>query len=333
MTLNNSENKFFATLLALSLLAFPVCARGLNKIQHHTFAVGVIPDNAPLGLDDRDKGVEYELIVALAKQLDASFSLVPINSIREGEALLNQDKIDALICAYKESPRAASQFLLTAPYYKSGLSILVSAADNATYLASDLDGKHIASPTNSDARDFFKSIMPSVKIEVVPKLMDAVTMLKSREVQAVADERVFLQYRTSQDKSIRLLDATLSESNFVIAVNKSQTALRNELNRILSLLQTTSSATTPSYLRSLLTKYGLGYPFKEIIATNVVCPVYPGKASSSEASTSSATQTSVQPTPQQPKSKVDIESRLNQLEAQLQALTKEIKDLRNSLKK
>jgi len=319
--------KFILTVSAALLLLIPCEARSLAKIQKRSLMVGVVQDNAPLGKDHRGKGVEYDLIAAISQGLEIPFSVVPVNSIRDGEGLLKQDKIDVLIAAYKESSRNASQFSLTVSYCKSGLGVMVPAADNTTYMVKDLDGKSLATTANADSRDFFKSFMPTTKVEVVTNLQDALNMLKSHEVAGIADDKVFLDYVASTDNSVRVLDATLSESSFVIAVTKEHPDLRDEINRIMDKLRTTTNPSTPSPLRAILKKYGLEMPVKEVYTQASSAPV----VNTSKVVQSSAAAETKASVPNHSAAASPAE-RLDQLEAEIVEIQKEIRELRKQVK-
>lgn len=309
-------------LLVFLILFFSVStseARSLAKIQKRSIVIGVIDGNAPLGKDHRGKGVEFELIVAIAQEIGVPFNLVPVESVREGETLLKDDKIDALIAGYRSNSRSNEQFLQSTPYYKSGLAILVPASDNSTYVVKDLEGKSVATTAGSDARDFFKNYLPTCKVDVVSQILAAQAMLKAHEVSAIADDKVFLDYIASVDKTVRVLDATLSETSYVILFNKSFSDVRDEVNRILAKLRTAPSSTAPSFLRSLLAKYELDMPIDEIIGPNLVQP--------------SQAQAAPQAAQGKPTTGMPPSQRLEKLEAQLIEMQKEIRELRKLLKK
>lgn len=247
-------------LLCVLVLMGTLSARSWEKAR--TLVVGFRTDNPPFGynrLDAQRPGIEYELISAIARQYTRSFTVREVTSQREGEDLLDRDQIDLLIGSVKSTPELRQRFNASTPYFRTGLGIIVLRANQNVFTLGDLNGKPVAATPESNADKLIENFIPQARLEIVRTSADGLGMLQRNEVEGMVHDRSTLQSEVARNPSLRLLDVSLSEDNYVIAVNrtKSPQVLEN-VNAALAKLNEAKGAEV-SPLSAIFAKYRLGY--------------------------------------------------------------------------
>lgn len=243
--------KFAAMILALMLvLGMTVYAQAENKLEKImstgkiTFATS--PDFAPIEFinpnatgDEQYVGADVELARYIAKSLGVEL-VIEAMDFGALQAAVTQGKVDMAISGFAYTEERAENMLLSTYFNKddeSGQGLLVKKEDAGKYAtAEDFAGKTIATQNASLQYNLATSQLPdNIKIKLISNLNDAVMMLISGRVDAIAvDAQNGGLFATNYD-SIAMADFHFdysSEGN-VLGVTKGETELIEAINKIL----------------------------------------------------------------------------------------------------
>ncbi|HNY29358.1 MAG TPA: transporter substrate-binding domain-containing protein [Fibrobacteria bacterium] len=310
-------------------------ARSWEKCR--TLVVGFRTDNPPFGynrLDTQRPGIEYELISSIAKFHNRTFTVREVTSQREGEDLLERDQIDLLIGSVKSTPELRQRFNASTPYFRTGLGIIVLRSNQNVFTLGDLNGKAVAATPESNADKLIENFIPQAKLEIVRTSADGLGMLQRNEVEGMVHDRSTLQSEVARNPSLRLLDVSLSEDNYVIAINRTRSPqVLENINAALSKLTEARGTDVPA-ISAIFTKYRLGYAVRTGNTTTVrpggsgpTPPNPPPGGNTAGGSTVSSTGSG------STGSNNGLEDRVRRLETQVQDLQRALIDLRARIKR
>lgn len=248
------------------LCAVHAVARPLDKVRKDALTVGIRTDNPPFGYSEaaERKGLEYDLVAAIADGLGIRFRVVKLASQHEGEEKLQADKVDLVIGSVKSTEELRERFLVTGPYFRTGLGILVLKSNQSVYTLTDLNGRPVAATPESNADKLIDNFIPKAKLELVRTTPEGLSMLEKGDVDAFVHDRSILQAESARNPALRLLDVSLTEDNYAILVNKRSNSLLEALNAQLERLRTPGSGGSPTPLAVLCARYKLGFTVKPV---------------------------------------------------------------------
>ena len=270
-----------ASLFVLVLAGF-ASHRSLDKIRKDGLVVGLRSGPLPFGHSNAQgqEGLEHDLAAALSRGIGARFQVVEVASQKEGEQLLQADKIDILIGRVRSTPALRERFSATSPYFRTGLGILALKSNRSIFTLSDLDARAVAAVSGSDADRLIDDFVPKARLELVRTAQEGMVLLRSGGVEALIHDRSALQAEAARDPSLRVLDVTLTEDDYVVAVGKRNGSLLAALNAEMEKLRTASSPDGQSQLSALCARYQIDPGIKPIVKQ----PVKPVAASVPSAS-------------------------------------------------
>jgi ABC-type amino acid transport substrate-binding protein len=311
-------------LFGVLVLVGTLSARSWERCR--TLVVGFRTDNRPFGynrLDAQRPGIEYELISAIARHHNRTFTVREVASQREGEELLDRDQIDLLIGSVKSTPELRQRFNATSPYFRTGLGIIVLRSNQNVFTLGDLNGRPVAATPESNADRLIENFIPQAKLEIVRTSADGLAMLQRNEAEGMVHDRSTLQSEVARNPSLRLLDVSLSEDNYVIAVNRRSAQVLENINAALTKLTEAKGTEVPA-IAAIFTRYNLGYTVRQggVTAGGAVRP-NPPPGGSTTTGTATSGGTAIAPPP----AGGSVEDRVRRLETQVQDLQRTIVDL------
>lgn len=325
-------------LLAASTL---VSARPLDKVKKDALTVGIRVGNPPFGyneIGDR-KGLEYDLAAAIAEGLGCRFRVVTIPSQRDGEDKLLADKVDLVLGSIKATSEIKERFYTSNPYFRTGLGIMVMRSNQSVFTLTDLNDRYVAATPESNADKLIESFLPKAKLEVVRTTADGLGMLQKGDVEALVHDRSVLQTEAARNSSLRLLDVSLTEDNYVILVNKKSSNLLDAVNAEINRLRTIPTPEAVSPLAAICAQYKLGATIKPIIkagapAIGVSAMGLPAAQITPPAgSTPAARPSTGSPTTAGTSSPRDLDRRMEAVERQLQDIQRAISEINSTLQR
>ena len=248
------------------LFAVSIAARPLDKVRKDALTVGIRTDNPPFGYNESAdrKGLEYDIVAAIADGMGIRFRVVKLASQHEGEDKLLTDKVDLVIGSVKSTEELRERFLVTGPYFRTGLGILVLKSNQSVYTLTDLNGRPVAATPESNADKLIDNFIPKAKLELVRTTPEGLTMLERGDVDAFVHDRSILQAESARNSALRLLDVSLTEDNYAILVNKKSNPLLDALNAELDRMRTPPAGGGQSPLAALCARYKLGFTVKAL---------------------------------------------------------------------
>ncbi len=246
-------------------LTASVIGRPFEKIRKDALTVGIQPGASPFGLIDspEGKGIEYDIIASIASRLGLHFRIVRLGSLNEGESLLASDRIDVIISHVKASQQLRDHFLLSSPYYKTGLGTLTLKSNQSIFTVSDLNGHSVAITPESGAEALLTSFAPKAKPEMVHSIAEALSLLEKGNVEAVIHDNPILMAEQNKNSGLRLLDVNFTEDNYVLLCNRKSSSLMAALNIELTKLRTTTTQ-SPDQLSIICSRYKIPSTIKTI---------------------------------------------------------------------
>lgn len=203
--------------------------------------VATSPDYPPYEFEDLSKsgqdkyvGADMELAKYIANKLGVALQIDAM-AFDACMAAVSEGRVDITICGMvpKEERRTAMDF--TDVYYNDGNQVLVTLqenADNYKTLA-DFAGKRIAAQNGSLQYDLTVDQLPDSKPEIITSIPDAVMMLKTGKVDAIAlasvaadnytanyPELVICEPRFEYDSLGVVAGVVKNEPEFVAALNE-----------------------------------------------------------------------------------------------------------------
>jgi glutamate transport system substrate-binding protein len=110
-------------------------------------------------------GFDADLSQMLAKYIIGQpKTSLTLTSVATREPLLQNGTVDAVFATYTITPERAQKVDFAGPYYMSGDAILVKKTNNAITKVDDLNGKTVATESNSTAATAIKKFAPQAKV-------------------------------------------------------------------------------------------------------------------------------------------------------------------------
>lgn len=214
---------------------------GEKKSAEKVLKIGTNADFAPFEFQDVNGkeyiGFDMDLIRAVAKEMGYKAEISNINFDGLIPAL-ESGNIDVIISGMTINDERKKKVNFSAPYYKSGLTIIVK--DDNTEIAEfkDLAGKRVAVQIGTTSAAEVKKI-EGVIVKEYNSSADTFMELKAGGVDAVVNDRPVNDYYIMKSgvKNVKALPDLLTSEDYGIAVNKKNEALLKEVNTALEKLQ------------------------------------------------------------------------------------------------
>ncbi len=212
-----------------------------EKKPEKVLKVGLEPTFAPFEYQDEKSkeyvGFDIDLIKAVAKQMGYT---VQINSMGfDGliPALLSNN-IDVSISGITITPERAEKVSFSAPYYKSGLSIVTKSNNDKIKSSKDLEGKKIAVQIGTSSGMYAKKV-PNATVREFNLISDLFLELKNNGVDVVINDLPVNQHylKAANNQEFKMLDEVLSAEEYGIAVNKNNPELHKKIDTALAELK------------------------------------------------------------------------------------------------
>ncbi|UQX89051.1 glutamate ABC transporter substrate-binding protein [Jatrophihabitans telluris] len=112
-----------------------------------------------------DAGLSQMLAHYITGKTDVKgLTKLTITTVDTRETLLQNNSVDAVFATYSITPERATKVNFAGPYYQSGDAIMVKKGNTSIKSVSDLNGKTVATESNSTAALQIKKLAPSAKV-------------------------------------------------------------------------------------------------------------------------------------------------------------------------
>ena len=212
----------------------------LVKIKNSgVFVLGLDDSFPPMGFRDENNeivGYDIDLAREVTARMGVTLKLQPIDwNAKEQE--LNTGNIDCIWNGFTITPERAKMINFTKPYLKNA-QVLVVRADSPVRGLKDLKGKDVGLQAGSSASNAledataFRASLKNV-IEFKDNLMALMDLEASGVDAVVMDLMVANDNINRSGKAYRILAEDLAAEEYGIGFRKKDSALRNEVQRIL----------------------------------------------------------------------------------------------------
>lgn len=179
-------------------------------------------------------GFEVELVEAIARELGVKVQHFQ-NAWDNILLSLQRGDFDIALNGIEVTPDRAQSVLFTRPYYVYALQIVVRASDNRINRLEDLRGKKVGALYNTEARRLLEE-MESVTVNTYSGQVEPFKDLSLNRIDAVFVDLPIAAYYAMPNPQLRMVGAPVGEGYYAIALRKEDTALADELNKIIERL-------------------------------------------------------------------------------------------------
>ncbi|MEN6567242.1 MAG: basic amino acid ABC transporter substrate-binding protein [Veillonellales bacterium] len=229
--------------VGMFLFAFGLtgCGQKAAAPNQKVLKVGTEPGFAPFEFQDEQSkayvGFDMDLIQAIGKQMGYEVQIVSMGFDGLIPAL-EAGNIDVIISGMTINSERAQKVNFSKPYYKSGLSIVVKADNNAVKGFKDLEGKNIAVQIGTTGAKEAQKIN-NAKVREFNTPPDAFMELKAGGVEAVINDNPVNEYYITKagGKDVKTVGDLLSAEDYGIATAKKNTELIGKIDKALDELK------------------------------------------------------------------------------------------------
>ena len=193
-----------------------------------TYTIGTDVTFAPFEFANQDNkyvGIDLDLIKAIAKE--EGFK-VGFNAAVQA---LEAKQIDGVIAGMSITPERKQKFLMSDPYYKSGVVMAVAKKSTIKSLK-DLRGKRVAIKTGTDSADYANSIKQKYGFTTVT-FDDSNNMYQdviTGNSAACFEDQPVMQYGINNGMALKLVGKPAREGSYGFAASKNNQALISKFN-------------------------------------------------------------------------------------------------------
>lgn len=228
----------------ISLMVFVLLVGCTAKEEKaNTVVVGFDNTFVPMGfVDEKNEivGFDIDLAVEVFNRLNYEVTFQNIDWSMKEQALNNKN-VDVLWNGYTITEERKEKVLFSDPYLDNR-QIIITMADSNFASMDDLNNQIVATQAASSALDAIENNEEFIAIikNQTPVTYDtydkALRDLEIGRVQAVVGDEVLLKYYISQrgSEKYKILEEDLGSEQYGIGFRKEDTALRDEVNRVLS---------------------------------------------------------------------------------------------------
>ena len=170
-----------------------------------------------------DAGLSQMLAHYVTGKTDVkALTKLTITSVDTRETLLQNNTVDTVFATYSITPERAQKVAFAGPYYQSGDAIMVKAGNTAIKSVKDLNGKTIATESNSTAALAVKKVAPKAKVLLFKEDAQCVAAVQQGRADAyVLDQGILLGDAQSNPKVKVLGGNPFTVDPYGIGLNKS----------------------------------------------------------------------------------------------------------------
>ena len=200
-----------------------------------TLKVGTEATFAPFEFAEADgklTGFDVELMQAIGKEIGAEVQIINMPFDGLIPALLTS-QIDASIAAISITPERLKRVTFSAPYYTSGLSVLIREEDRAKYPKIDaLKGEYLCAQIGTTGSMTAEQLSPG-KVKNFNTEPEAFMELKAKGCSGVVNDRPINLYFLSQSNAsegVTEINEVMTAEKYGIAMRKDNDSLIKRVN-------------------------------------------------------------------------------------------------------
>ena len=213
--------------------------------------VGVDNQSAPMVFWDVKSnaltGYDIDLAKEVFKRAALEYEFKPITWSEKENDLLTSKKIDVIWSALSISNERKKIFAFSRPYIKNKLTVLVRS-DSSIRNAADLKGKSIAVQQGSIGADYVAKISKEeapAQVHAFPQQVEQFSAVLNGKADAAITDSVLIDYYSANSPGkFRVLQDSLQEEEFGVAVRPNDAELLEKINKALAEMEADGTAQT-----------------------------------------------------------------------------------------
>ena len=167
------------------------------------------------------EGFDAGLSQMLAKYIIGKPSTkLSLTSVDTRETMLQNGSVDAVFATYTITPQRAQKVDFAGPYYESGDAILVKASNNTITKPADLNGKTVATESNSTAALDLKKFAPQAKTLLFREDGECVAAVTQGRADAYVLDQGILLGDAVNDPSLKVVGQPFTQEPYGIGLPK-----------------------------------------------------------------------------------------------------------------
>lgn len=233
MVLGLKRKWLLGLLIALPLMLGALLPGKSVAAAQKTYTIGTDVTFAPFEFANQDNkyvGIDLDLIKAIAKTEGFKVEIKPLGFNAAGQAL-EAKQIDGVIAGMSITPERQQKFLMSDPYYKSGVVMAVAKKGTIKSLK-DLRGKRVAVKTGTDSADYANSIKDKYGFSTVT-FDDSNNMYQdviTGNSAACFEDQPVMQYGINNGMALKIIGKPAREGSYGFAASKNNRALITKFN-------------------------------------------------------------------------------------------------------
>ncbi|WP_352410101.1 glutamine ABC transporter substrate-binding protein GlnH [Mixta sp. BE291] len=226
----------FKLSLAALALTFAVSATAAEKKLVVATDTAFVPFEFKQG--DKYVGFDIDLWDAVAKQLNLSYSLKPMDFSGIIPALQTRN-VDLALAGITITDERKKAIDFSDGYYKSGLMVMVKANNDEVKGINDLNGKVVAVKSGTGSVDYAKTHIKTKDLRQFPNIDNAYMELGTNRADAVLHDTPNILYfiNTAGRGQFKAVGDSLEAQQYGIALPKGSDELREKINGALKTLR------------------------------------------------------------------------------------------------
>ncbi|MFD1516697.1 glutamate ABC transporter substrate-binding protein [Pseudonocardia yunnanensis] len=134
------------------------------------------------------------------------------------ETLLRNGTVDAVVATYSITPERAAKVAFAGPYYSSGDAIMVTAGDGAIHGVGDLNGKTVATQSNSTAVLALRAAAPAAHVVTFEHDPECVAAVQQGRADAYVLDQVILVSDASTNPGVKVVGEPFTRESYGIGL-------------------------------------------------------------------------------------------------------------------
>jgi glutamate transport system substrate-binding protein len=156
-----------------------------------------------------------------------------ITSVDTRETMLQNATVDAVFATYTITAARATKVDFAGPYYESGDAIMVKAGNTSIKQVSDLNGKTVATESNSTAALDLKKYAPQAKVTLFQDDATCVAAVQQGRADAYVLDQGILLSDASTNKAVKVVGTPFTKEPYGIGLPKQDPSAKTFVNAFL----------------------------------------------------------------------------------------------------
>jgi glutamate transport system substrate-binding protein len=153
-----------------------------------------------------------------------------ITTVATRETLLQNNSVDAVFATYTITAARATKVAFAGPYYESGDAIMVKADNTSITKVADLDGKTVATESNSTAALSIKKFAPNAKVLLFTEDAQCVAAVQQGRADAYVLDQGILISDASNNKAVKVVGEPFTQEPYGIGLPLADSTAKTFVN-------------------------------------------------------------------------------------------------------